>query len=128
MIIPLVCILQCWQSTRKQDWYARTYAVVYSSCHHNVQCCSFKLVFRVAVFCMVLIIFFFFLRRTTRNCSKVRVARAAQCFVLVRRIKYLIIGVVITDPAVDAKTLLSYLLHRSTYVNYRYPLRSFIMY
>ena len=87
----------------------------------------FNLVFRVAVFCIVLI-FFFFLRRTARNCSKVRVARAAQCFVLVRRIKYLIIGVVITDPAVDAKTLLSYLLHRSTYVNYRYPLPSVIMY
>ena len=128
MIIPLVCILQCWQSTRKQDWYARIYVVEYSSCHHNVQCGSFKLFFRVAVVCIVLCYLFFFFQRTARNCSKVRAARAAQCFVLVRPIKYLIIGVVIRDPAVDANTLLSYLLHRTMYVNYRYPLRNFIIY
>ena len=54
MIIPLVCILQCRQSTRKQDSNARTYAVEYSSCHHNVHCGSFKLFFRVAVVCIVL--------------------------------------------------------------------------
>ena len=66
MIIPLVCILQysTWRSTRKQDWHAFTYAVVYSSCHHNVQYGSFKLVFRVAVFCIVLFNYFFlFCRR-----------------------------------------------------------------
>ena len=69
MIIPLVCILQCRQSTRKQDWYACTYAVEYSSCHHNVHCGSFKLFFHVAVVCIVLfcfmIIFFF-----AEDCTK----------------------------------------------------------
>ena len=59
MIIPLVCILQCRQSTRKQDSNARTYAVEYSSCHHNEQCGSFKLVFRVAVFGIVLLNYLF---------------------------------------------------------------------
>ena len=64
MIIPLVCIVQhsTWRSTRKQDWYARTYVVEYSSYHHNVQCGSFKLFFRVAVVCIVLFYDFFFSR------------------------------------------------------------------
>ena len=88
--------------------------VVFSRC-----CC---------LYCFVLFHVFFFLQRIARNCSKVRAARAAQCFFLVRPIKYLILGVVITDPAVDANMLLSYLLHRSMYVNYRYPLRTFTMY
>ena len=129
MIIPLVCILQCWQSTRKQDWYARTYVVEYST---EVVIITFNVVvsncfFALLLFVLFCVIFFFF-QRTARNCSKVRAARAAQCFVLVRPIKYLIIGVVIRDPAVDANTLLSYLLHRTMYVNYRYPLRNFIIY
>ena len=83
MIIPLVCTLQCWQSTLKPDWYARTYTVVCSSCHHNLQCGNFKLCFVVVlllfvfVFFLFLLLLLFFLQRTARNCSKVRAARAA---------------------------------------------------
>ena len=94
-----------------------TFTVVVSNC--------FFALLLFVLFCFVL---WFFLQRIARNCSKVRAARAAQCFFLVRPIKYLIFGVVITDPAVDANTLLSYLLYRSMYVNYRYPLRNFTMY
>ena len=49
MIIPLVCILQCWPSTLKPDWYARIYTVVSSSCHHNLQCGNFNLFFVVVL-------------------------------------------------------------------------------
>ena len=42
MIIALACILQFWQSTLKPDLYARTFTVVCSSCHHNLQCGNFK--------------------------------------------------------------------------------------
>ena len=71
----------------------------------------------------------FFLERTARNCSKLHAARAAQFSVLARPIEFLITGVVISDPVVDATeyTLLSYLLHHSTYVNYRYLLVNFMV-
>ena len=76
--------------------------------------------FLVVVVCIVFfffcVFFFFFAEaRSARNCSKVRTARAAESFVLVRPIKILIIGVVIADPAVDANyTHLSYLVHQNT--------------
>ena len=127
MIIPLVSILQCWRSTLKPDWYARTYTVVCSSCHHNLQCGNFKLFFVVVL--LLFVLFVCVLQRTARNCSKVRAARAALFSVLAPPIRFLITGVVISDPVVDATehTLLSYTLHHSTYVNYRYPLFNFMV-
>ena len=44
------------------------------------------------------------LQSTARTCSKVLVARAARLFFLTRPIKFLICGVVVTVPFVDAKT------------------------
>ena len=41
---------------------------------------------------------FVFLQRTARNCSKLHAARAAQFSVLARPIKFLITGVVLSDP------------------------------
>ena len=117
----------------KTSLHARRYAALYSysSCHHNVQCSSFKLfffVFVVVVVCIVLFFLFFFLQRAARNCSKVRAACAVQPLVLARPNKFLIIAVVIADPAVDANyKFLSYLPHQSMHVNYRYPLCNFIV-
>ena len=57
--------------------------------------------------CFLLLLFFLFfaclfLQSTVRNCSKVNAARAAQFSVLARLIKFLVVGVVISDPVVDA--------------------------
>ena len=98
MIIPLACILQCWRSMLKPDWYAHTYTVVCSSCHHNLQCGNFKGFVVVVSSLLVLFVCLFVLQRTPRNCSKVRATRAAQFSVLARPIKFLITGVVISDP------------------------------
>ena len=69
--------------------------------------------FPVVVLCIELFLFLFFVF----------------FFVLARPNKFLIIGVVITDPAVDANyTFLSYLPRQSMYVNCRYPLCNFIVY
>ena len=98
MITPLVCILQCWRTTLKPmrahiQLYLQvviiTFNVVISSC-----------------FLLLLLLFCFvsFLQRTARNCSKVRAARTAKFAVLARPIKFLITGVVISDPVVDAHT------------------------
>ena len=56
--------------------------------------------------CFLLLFAFvlFFLLKTARNCSKVNAARAAQFSVLARPIKFLITGVVISDPVLDANT------------------------
>ena len=40
-----------------------------------------------------------------RSCSKVRAARAARLFFLIRPIKFFIWGIVIAIPVVDAKAL-----------------------
>ena len=133
IITPLVCILQCWRTTLKPmrahiQLYVQvviiTFNVVISRC--------FLLLLRFVLFCKVC--FFclfvcFFLQRTARNCSKLHATRAAQFSVLARPIKFLITGVVISDLVVDAieHTLLSYLLHHSTYLNYRYPLVNFMV-
>ena len=71
-----------------------TFNVVISSC---------LLLFLLLLFCLFFC-FLFFLQRTARNCSKVRAARTAQFAVLARPIKFLITGVVISDPVVDAHT------------------------
>ena len=93
-------------STLKPDWYARTYTVVCSSCNHNLHCGNFKLFFVVVTVVLFLSLCLFvcsFLWRTARNCSKVRAARAAQFSVHAQRTKQgLIIGAVISDPAVNA--------------------------
>ena len=103
MIIQLVCILQCWRTTLKPDWYAHTYTVVCSSCHDNLPCGNLKLL--LLFVCLFLCCFvLFFVQRTARNCSKVPATRAAQFSVLARPIKFLITGVVISDPVVDANT------------------------
>ena len=102
-----------------------TFNGVVSSCCCFFSCCfcvyCFFCLFLLFCFLCVLIVvvvvclFFFAEARSARNCSKVRTARAAQSFVLVRPIKFLIIGVVIADPAVDANyTHLSYPLHQNT--------------
>ena len=109
MIIPLVCILQCWRTTLKPDWYAGTYTVVCSSCHHNLQCGNFKLFFVVVLFLFVLFCFCFrfcvFLCRGLHGIVlKCVLHVAAQFSVLARPIKFLITGVVISDPIVDPNT------------------------
>ena len=78
MIIPVVCVLQCWRSALRPDWYARSYTVACSSCHYNLQCGNFKLFFVVVLLLFVLFLFFVFWQRTAGDCSKVRAARAAQ--------------------------------------------------
>ena len=111
---------------------AHTCSSTYASCNHNVQCGSIELFFFLdAVVCIVLfccLFLFFFCRRLNEFVLKC-FPRAAQFSVLVRPIKFLInIGVVIADPAVDANTHLSYQLHQSVYVSYKYPLCNFMMY
>ena len=135
MITPLVCILQCWRTTLKpMRAHIQLYVqVVIITFNVVISRYLLLLLFRFVWFCKVwvflFVCFFVFLERTARNCSKLHAARAAQFSVLARPIKFLITGVVISDPVVDATehTLLSYLLHHSTYVNYRYPLVNFMV-
>ena len=44
---------------QKPDWYARSYTVVCSSCHHNLQCGNFKLFFAVVCFVLFYVVLLF---------------------------------------------------------------------
>ena len=44
------------------------------------------------------------LQRTARTCSQERAARAARLFFHTRPIKFLVYGIVVAAPVVDAKT------------------------
>ena len=109
MITPLVCILQCWRTTLKpMRAHIQLYVQVVIITFNIIISRCFLLLFRFVLFCKVWVFLFVclfaFLQKTARNCSKLHTARAAQFSVLARPIKFLITGVVISDPVVDANT------------------------
>ena len=85
MIIPLVCILRCWRSVLKPDWYVHTYTVVIITFNLLISSCFLLLFLLLCFVCFCYVCFcfcFFFSFFFAKD--------------LARPIKFLIIGKTIT--------------------------------